>query len=77
MSIYYEEGRHTKPSYRFTENLLKGGFHGFKDLDVVLHEIAEKTGYDYNYLNDVFCESDEDYIERIIFISDCAIEQDL
>ena len=48
-----------------------------KDFDIALHEIAWETGYDYNYLCETFDESDEDYIERIIFISDCACERDL
>lgn len=79
MSVYFEKGRHTAPAYTFTENLISGGFHRMKDFDIALHEIAWETGYDYNYLNEAFndYDDDEDYIERIICISDCAIERDL
>lgn len=66
------------PSFVFTENVISCGFYRMKDFDIALHEIAEETGYDYNFLCDVFDESDEDesYIDRIISISDIACEQD-
>ena len=77
MSVYYEKGKYTEPAFTFTENLIAGGFHRMKDFDIALHEIAWETGYDYNYLCEAFDDSDEDYIERIICISDCACEHDL
>ena len=73
-----EIGMTQMPSFVFTENLIKDGFHRMKDFDIALHDIAWYTGYDYEYLNEVFNESDEDesYIDRIISISDIACEHD-
>lgn len=64
----------------FTENLIRHGFCGFSDVDVALQEIAQKTGYDYNYLCEVFDEGikdGEDVIELIASISETAMQYDL
>lgn len=63
----------------FTESLIAGGFHGFKDISCALMEIAERTGYDYNYLCEVFEESDHDEpVEEVIAsICESALEFDL
>ena len=69
---------HPTPAFKFTEDLIKGGFHRMKDFDIALHDIAEETGYEYEFLNKVFseCDEDEPYIDRIIEISDIALEHD-
>ena len=67
------------PSFEFTERLIRGGFHKFKDYDIALHDIADYTGYPYEELNDIFCnhcDPDEPYLDRITSISDISIEQD-
>ena len=59
--------------------MIAGGFHGFKDISCALMEIAEKTGYDYNYLCEVFEESDIDEPGEEVVASICesALEFDL
>ena len=67
------------PNFEFTKNLINGGFHGMGDIALALDEIAWHTGYNIEYVNDVF-DSYEDgtpYIERIVEISDVACEHDL
>lgn len=73
-----ELGMTRTPGFVFTENIISGGFYRMKDFDIALHDIADGTGYDYNFLCEVFDESDEDesYIDRIISISDIACEHD-
>ncbi len=63
----------------FTQKVIEGGFHGFKDISCALMDIAEETGYDYNYLCEVFEESDLDEpVEEVIAsICESALEFDL
>ena len=77
MAVYYDSKVNKSPAFKFTENLIKNGFHRMKDFDIALHEIAWESGYDYEILVDAFNESDEPYLDRIISISDIALEHDL
>ena len=78
MAVYYDSKVNVSPAFKFTENLIKNGFHRMKDFDIALQEIAWESGYDYEFLSKVFdeCDEDEDYIDRIIEISDIALEHD-
>lgn len=74
--INIEPGHRYKP---FTEQLIDGGFNSFGEVSLALYAIAEKTGYDYNYLCDIYVDADIDVPidETIAMISESALEYDL
>ena len=69
---------HPTPSFKFTEEIVKGGFHRMKDIYTALCEIADATGYSIDFLIEVYdeCDEDESAEDRIITISDIALEHD-